>query len=67
MKYYVDNTLSKLKQRNAHLDDLSLKLDDMEQFQLKLNPNNYTFGVTSRKFLGYIIFTKGINVDPKKL
>ena len=35
----------------------------MEQFQLRLNPKKCAFGVTSRKFLGYIIIVKGIEVD----
>lgn len=32
-----------------------------------MNPKKCAFGVTSRKLLGYIISTKGSNVDPKKV
>ena len=39
----------------------------MEQFQLRLNPKKCAFGVTSKKLLGYIISTKGIEVDPEKV
>ena len=39
----------------------------MEQFQLRLNPKNCAFGVTSGKLLGYIISVKGIEVDPEKV
>ena len=65
MEDYVDDTLVKSKTRSAHLSDLSLILDHMEQFQLRLNPKMCAFGVTSRKLLGYIISAKGIEVDPK--
>ena len=33
---YVDDTLAKSKKINTHLDDLSLILDSIEQFQLRL-------------------------------
>ena len=31
---------------------------------MRLNPNNYTFGVRSGKLLGLIVSGKGIEVDP---
>ena len=67
MEDYVDDTLAKSKTRSAHLSDLSLILDRMEQFQLRLNPKKCAFGVTSGKLLGYIISAKGIEVDPEKV
>ena len=39
----------------------------MEQFQLRLNPKKCAFGVTYKKFLGYTISVKGIEVHPKKV
>ena len=60
-------TLAKSKKRDTHLEDLSLILDRMEQFQLRLNPKKCAFGVTSGKLLGYIILAKGIEVDLKKV
>ena len=39
----------------------------MKQFQLRLNPKKCASGVTSRKFLGYIISVKGIEVDLEKV
>ena len=67
MEDYVDDTLEKSKKRDIHLEELSLILDCMEQFQLRLNPNKCAFGVTFRKLLGYIISAKGIEVDPEKV
>ena len=67
MEDYVDEILAKSKKRDAHLDDLEVILDRMEQFQLRLNPKKCAFGVTSRKLLVFIISTKGIEVDPKKV
>ena len=34
---------------------------------MKLNPNKLAFGVSSRKFLGFMISQKGIEVNPNKI
>ena len=67
MEDYVDDTLVKSTKFNTHLQDLGPILDCMEKFSLRLNPKKCTFGVTSRKLLGYIVSTKGIKVDPKNV
>lgn len=67
MEDYVDDTLVKSEKCNTHLQYLGPILDCMEKFNLRLNPKKYTFGVTSGKLLGYIMSTKGIEVDLKKL
>ena len=66
MEHYVDDTPTKFRKWDTRLEGLSLILDHMEQFQLRLNPKKCAFGVTFGKFLGYIISIKGIEVDHKK-
>ena len=34
---------------------------------MKLNPNKCAFGVASGKFLGFMVFQKGIEANPKKV
>ena len=34
---------------------------------MRLNPKKYTFGVTSRKLLGYMVSERGIEADPNKI
>lgn len=67
MEYYVDDILVKTIKRSTHIQELGLILDRMERFKLRLNPKKCAFGVTSRKFLGYIMSNKGIKVDPEKV
>ena len=64
MEDYVDDTLVKSRRSDTHHKDLSLILDRMEQFQLRLNPKKCAFNVTSKKLLSYIISAKDIEVDP---
>ncbi|KAL6322849.1 hypothetical protein AAG906_020849 [Vitis piasezkii] len=39
----------------------------IRQFRLRLNPKKCTFGVTSRKLLGYMVSDRGIEADPDKI
>ena len=33
-------------------------------FKLRMNPLKCAFGVSSEKFLGFLVHSRGINVDP---
>lgn len=67
MEDYVDDTLVKITKCNTHLQDLGPILDNMEKFNLRLNPKKCAFSVTSRKLFLYIVFTKEIEVDLEKV
>ena len=34
---------------------------------MKLNPSKFTFGVSSRKFLGFMVSQRGIEANPNKI
>ena len=67
MEVYVDDMLVKSKEELARLDDLRETFATLRQYQMKLNPSKCAFGVTSRKFLGFMISLKGIEANPKKV
>ena len=67
MEDYIDDALVKSTKHNTHLQDLGPILDCMEKFSLRLNTKKCAFGVASRKLLGYIVSTKGIEVDPENV
>ena len=48
-------------------DDLRIMFDIMRAYQLKMNPTKSFFGVSSGKFLGFIVTSKGIHLDPDKV
>ena len=39
----------------------------MQAYQLKMNPTKYFLGVSSGKFLGFIVTSKGIHLDLDKV
>ena len=41
--------------------------DRLRRYQLKMNPLKCAFGVTSGKFLGFIVRHRGIEVDQSKI
>ena len=64
---YVDDMVVKFRKREDHLRDLCMVFDRLRRYQLKMNPLKCAFGVTSGKFLGFIIRHRGIEVDQSKI
>ncbi|KAB2608599.1 S2-RNase [Pyrus ussuriensis x Pyrus communis] len=64
---YVDDVVVKTKKSSDHLKDLQMVFDKLQHYNLKRNPLKSAFGVTSRKFLGFIIKHRGIEVDQLKI
>jgi hypothetical protein len=50
-----------------HLANLCLTLERICRYGLKMNPLKCAFGVSAGKFLGFIIYEHGIEIDPKKI
>lgn len=42
-------------------------LERMRWYGLNMNPLKYAFGVSARKFFGFIILDKDIEIDPKRI
>jgi len=55
---YVDDIAVKSHDKNDHLRDLKIMFDIMRAHQLKMNPTKSFLGVSSGKFLGFIITSK---------
>ena len=67
VEVYVDDMLVKSLDKGKHLDDLQETFDTLRQYNMKLNPNKCTFGVSSGKFLGFMVSHGGIEVNPDKI
>ena len=64
---YVDYIVVKSRDKNDHLRDLRTMFDIMRAHRLKMNPTKSFLGVSSGKFLGFIVTSKGIHLDPDKV
>ncbi|XP_075084754.1 uncharacterized protein LOC142168006 [Nicotiana tabacum] len=64
---YVDDLVVKTNHRHYHLEDLQIVFERLRKFDLKMNPLKCAFGVTSGKFLGFIVCHHGNEVYPTKI
>src|SRR5438270_13962264 len=64
---YVDDNAVKSCRKGDHRRDLKEVFDLMRAHQLKMNPTKSFLGVSSGKFLGFVVTSKGIHLDPEKI
>ena len=67
MEVYVDNMLVKIKKENHHLNDLREMFETLRLYKIKLNPSKCVFGVSSGKFLGFMVSYQGVEASPNKI
>ena len=67
MKVYVDDMLVKSKSTKIHIDDLEEAFTTLQRYKMKQNPTKYAFGVTSEKFLDFMISSRGIKTNLEKI
>ena len=56
----------KSRGREEHFHVLKRVFERCRTFKLRMNPLKCAFGVSSRKFLGFLVHSRGIDVDPAK-
>ena len=64
---YVDDIAVKSRAKGDHITDLKTIFDIMWAHQLKMNPPKSFLGVASGKFLGFVVTSTGIHLDPEKV
>ncbi|XP_056685828.1 uncharacterized protein [Spinacia oleracea] len=64
---YIDDMIVKIKQKMDHLDDLRETFETLRTYQRRLNPKKCIFGVSSGKFLGFLIDERGIEANSDKV
>jgi len=64
---YVDDIAVKSRTKGNHITDLKTIFDIMRGHQLKMNATKSFLGISSGKFLGFVVTSKGFHLDPKKV
>jgi hypothetical protein len=67
MEVYNDNAVVRSVGFEEHMTDLKLSLERIKKYGLWMNPLKCAFGVTSGRFLGFIVHEHGIQIDRKKI
>jgi hypothetical protein len=64
---YVDDIIVKTKKASDLLSDLETTFRCLKAKGVKLNPEKCVFGVPRGMLLGFIVFERGIEANPKKI
>ena len=67
IEVYINDMLVKKKDEENHLEDLEETFETLRQYHMKLNPSKCVFGVSSGKFLGFMVSQRGIEANPDKI
>ncbi|KAL5555378.1 hypothetical protein UlMin_037614 [Ulmus minor] len=67
MEVYVDDMLVKSLKADEHINNLRESFEVLREYKMKLNPAKCAFGVTSGKFLGFMVNHRGIEANPIKI
>ena len=57
---YVDDVVVKTKHIDSLIDDLRLTFDNLQIYDIKLNPEKCVFGIPAGKLMGFIVSSRGI-------
>ena len=67
MAAYIDNMVIKSKRVEENLANLGKTFSVLREHKLRLNASKCSFGVSSGKFLGYMITYRGIEVNLEQI
>ena len=67
MEVYIDDMLIKSKERPDHAKHIQETFELLRTNGIKLNPLKCVFGVSSGKFLGFMVTQRGIEANPIQL
>ena len=67
IEVYVNDMLVKSVESLDHTHDLYEAFKTLKQYEMKLNPPKCAFGVSSGKFLCYMVSNIGIEANPEKI
>ena len=67
IEVYIDDMVVKSKVVFEHVKDLEIIFGILREHKLRLNASKCSFGVGSRKFLGYMVTHRRIEVSPDQI
>ena len=67
MEVYIDDMLVKSTTTELHIAHLAEAFQILKKYNMKLNPAKCAFGVSTENFLGFIVNSRGIEVNPDKI
>ncbi|XP_065004152.1 uncharacterized protein LOC103981981 [Musa acuminata AAA Group] len=66
VEVYVDDMIVKSHMAADHLTDLAETFSTLRKYGLRLNPEKCAFGISSGRFLGFVVHERGIDINLEK-
>ena len=66
MEVYIEDMLVKSVKVELYITHLAEAFQILKSYSMKLNPAKCAFGVSTEKFLGFIVNSKGIEANPER-
>ena len=66
MEIYINDIVVKYKKATKHVNHIRKSFEMMRLHQLKLNILKCAFEVQAKKFLGFLVHQRGVEVDQNK-
>ena len=67
MEVYIDDMLVKSVKVGLHVNHIAEAFQVLKDYKMKLKPTKCAFGVSTRKFLGFIVNSQRIEANPDKI
>ena len=67
IEIYIDDMVVKNKAKSEHVNDLGNIFNISKRPKLRLNASKCSFDVGLRKFLGYMVTHRGVEVNPDQI
>nr|GEY32267.1 hypothetical protein [Tanacetum cinerariifolium] len=67
MEAYLEEIVVKSKDEQSLIEDIEETLNKQKWVNMKIDPNESTFGMKEGRFLGYTVTEEGIRSDPAKI
>ena len=67
IEVYIDDMVVKIRRNEEHIPNLVEVFEILRQHKLCLNADKCAFSIRSSKFLGYMITTREIKVNPDQI
>jgi hypothetical protein len=67
IQVYIEDVVITTRKEESLISDLKETFDNLNRYNLKLNPTKCSFGVSAGQLLGFLVSARGIEANPEKI
>jgi hypothetical protein len=67
IQVYIDDIFITTRKEESVISDLQETFDNLDRYNIKLNPTKCSFGISVGQLLGFLVSARGIEANPEKI